>query len=172
MRPSRRAFRNATIASFHFRTFVRGRKKGAAATIRINEQLPSLREMTAHPRTYHPLKTAFEPSAARWSASQKDDEKRESIGTKVATARTIEISSGWRIDIGKTIPFLPFGTIATIPSWMMMTRPTESRQGSQPAAGAAAAAAGSGFWEIERQRGPRRLGPTMMDEESFREEEW
>jgi len=96
------------------------------------------------------------------------DEKREEIGMKVALQGQLKFCSNGELTREKL--FLPSGTIATTSRWtmMMMTRPgeiaTKRILGNQ---------APKRERQRKRERGAlRRLGPTMMDEESFREEEW
>lgn len=108
MRSSYNLLQEIVIPFPHFYT----RKKGAAATIRINEQLPSLREMTAHsrPRTsrvYNIIRwNSFQiVSSAMVGGFQKDAEWKASRDrNESSVTRTIEISFERRIDTGKIIP--------------------------------------------------------------------
>lgn len=163
-----------SVTSSHFRTFMREIKESAAATIRINEQLPLLREMTAHRGcVYYPSKrlsncqiNAIGGRRFKRTADEKRSRRKWRPQGQLWNFGPVE-----RIDAGKWS--LPSGTIATIPRcgrwWLECTVLASGLQRVTEHVTAERWEADSG--KSKRRRGTRRLGPTMMDEESFREEE-
>jgi hypothetical protein len=171
VRPSKGARFETPPRRFISALLCAGERKALPLPFELTNNYRHFVKMTTHPspRAYYSLKSNRQQRGGR--RLRKDDEKRESIGTKVAPARTIEISSGWRIDIGKAISSVRNNCYysqvddddsAEIAATERPGRRRRRRRRRREAE----------FWEIERRRGPRRLGPTMMDEESFREEEW